>query len=80
MLAPSEKLDCDGYVLLLQLHSRLHRLEQERRAMDDEHMEQYAQAVALSQLRRSMPGAHPGSKAAQPDASQVTENISKSVL
>ena len=61
----------DVSVLLLQLHSRLHRLEQERRAMDHERMEQYAQAVALSQLRRSRPGAHPDSNAAQPDISQV---------
>ena len=42
-----------------QLHSRLHRLEQERQAMDSARMEQYAQAVALAQLRRSMPGIHP---------------------
>ncbi|KAK9864901.1 hypothetical protein WJX84_010909 [Apatococcus fuscideae] len=44
---------------MLELHSRLHRLEQERQAMDSARMEQYAQAVALAQLRRSMPGIHP---------------------
>ena len=41
--------------------------------MDHERMQQYAQAVALAQLRQSMPGIHPESKAAQPDASQVND-------
>ena len=55
----------------LQLNHRLHRLEVERRAMDHERMQQYAQAVALAQLRQNMPGAHPDSRAAQLDVSQV---------
>ena len=41
----------DGLRLNLQLHTRLHKLEQERREQNAKKMEAYTQQVALEQLK-----------------------------
>lgn len=41
----------DGLSLSLQLHTRLHKLEQERREQNAKKMETYTQQVALEQLK-----------------------------
>jgi hypothetical protein len=41
----------DGLRLSLQLHTRLHKLEQERRQQNANKMEAYTQQVALEQLK-----------------------------
>ena len=44
-------LVCAGLMLSLQLHTRLHKLEQERRQQNAKKMEAYTQQVALEQLK-----------------------------